>query len=203
MSGPGSALVLTDISPTVLLPGPQGRESRTTTRVRVHDGATLVWLPEPLIAAANCRHLNDIRITLADTARLLMREELILGRHGEQPGAIRQRLDVRRAGSPLYRQDLCVGGHAWGWDSAAVTAGHRAVGSVLVVDPRRAWPAHSSLPTDTAAVLPLAGPAVVITALADDNLDLRTALTAGLAQLGAPWQTETSSVSTEEEPCRA
>jgi urease accessory protein len=188
--GPGSALVLTDISPTLLLPGPHGRPSRSTTRVKVKDGATLVWLPEPLIAAANCNHFNDIRVELASTARLLIREELILGRCGEEPGSIQQRLQVRRGGQPLYHQNLHVGPDAPGWNSAAVTATHRAVGSLLVVNPGQAWPINGLLLTDTAALLPLSGPAVLITALADDSLDLRKALIAGLSELGRPWQTD-------------
>jgi hypothetical protein len=36
-------------------------------------------------------------------------------------------------------------------------------------------------------MLPLAGPAVVVTALADDNLALRGQLEAALRALGHPW----------------
>jgi hypothetical protein len=38
-----------------------------------------------------------------------------------------------------------------------------------------------------AARLPLAGPAVVVTALADDNLMLRAQLEEALRSLGHPW----------------
>ena len=48
---------------------------------------------------------------LADDARLLIREEILLGRHGETSGRVRQRVSVRYAGRPLYRQDLEVGTH--------------------------------------------------------------------------------------------
>ncbi|WP_197508306.1 urease accessory protein UreD [Mycobacterium sp. E802] len=205
--GPDSALVLADVSATLLLPGPYGDCSHTTTQVRVGDGATLVWLPEPIIAAAHCNHVNDLRIDLAPTARLLLREELILGRHGEQPGTIEQRLKIRRGGRPLFHQDLHIGPDATGWNSAAVAATCRAVGSTIVVDPQRDWSAAMSATlAGTAALLTLPGPAAMITALGDDNLQLRTALNAGLSRLGKPWQasTESSSVPTEMEarPCQ-
>lgn len=197
--GANSSLVLTDISATVLLPGAQGRCSRSSVRVRVAHGATLVWLAEPLIAAANCNHLNEVQVDLADTARLLLREELVLGRHGEQPGTIFQRLRIRRAGQPLYRQDLHIGADAPGWNSAAVAAGHRAVGSVLVVDPQRDWTTQRSATLcPSAALLPLAGPAALVCALADDSLALRRSLTAGLDDLGTPWQSD--EVPLEKEP---
>lgn len=197
--GANSCLVLTDISATLLLPGARGRCSRSSIRVRVADGATLVWLAEPLIAAAHCNHVNDVDVALAPTARLLLREELILGRHGEQPGTIRQRLLIRRDGQPLYHQDLHIGADAPGWNSAAVAAGHRAVGSILLVDPQRDWTTQrSSMMCPSAGLLPLAGPAALVSALADDSLALRRALTAGLDELGTPWQSD--DVPTEEEP---
>lgn len=184
--GPGSCLVLSEVSPTLLLPGPHGEQSRTRVRIRVAAGATLIWLAEPVIAAAGCRHLNDVRVELGEGARFFMREELLLGRHGEQPGQVTQAVTVRLAGRPLYRQDLFVG--VAGADSPAVTGDHRAVGSALLVDP--GWtghpPAAQPLLGDS-ALLPLAGPAAVITALAKDNLELRAQLQAGLTALGPPW----------------
>lgn len=186
--GAGTSLVFTDISPTLLLPGPDGATSHTTMRVRVCDGATLVWLPEPIIAAARCRHVNDVRIDLAPTARLLVREELVLGRHDELPGAVRQRLRVRRGDGPLHHQSLDVGPGAAGWSGAAVVGAHRAVGAVLVVDPYRGGRLDGAILPDTvAAVLPLAGPGVLVSAVADDSLSLRRSLAAGLAVLGTPW----------------
>lgn len=77
--GAHSTLVVREVSTTVLLPGPDGARSRTRTTVRVRPHATLVWLPEPVVAAAGCHHLADVRIDLEAGARLLLREELLLG----------------------------------------------------------------------------------------------------------------------------
>jgi urease accessory protein len=185
--GPGSTLVLREISASLLLPGPHGEQSALRTTVRVGAGATLIWLPEPVIAARGCHHLTDVRVELESGARLVLREELLLGRHGEQPGAVVQHLQVRIAGRPLLHQDLALGPGAVGWDSAAVTGGRRALGSLVVVDP--AWaddPPQAFLLGNTAAVLPLAGPAALVSALAPDALALRRCLDEGLALLTAP-----------------
>lgn len=186
--GAGSTLVLSEVSASLLLPGVHGEQSCTRTRVHVGAGGTFVWLPQPMIAAHGCRHHNDVHIELAEGARLLMREEALLGRHGESAGDLLQHLRVEVAGRPLYDQRLDLGPAATGWDSPAVAGSHRAVGSVLVVDPGRAEnpPATRALPDD-AAVLPLAGPAVLVSAVSPDSLALRRALEGGLHVLGHSW----------------
>jgi urease accessory protein len=182
--GAHSTLVLREISATLLLPGPRGEQSSLRVTVNVEAGATLVWLPEPVVAASGCHHRNDVRVELDTGARLVLREELFLGRHGEQPGAVVQHLQVRLAGRPLLHQQLALGPGAVGWDSAAVTGGRRALGSLVVVDP--AWTEHprgAEALGDIAAILPLPGPAVLVSALANDGLELRRYLDATLTQL--------------------
>lgn len=186
---PGAALVLRDASATIALPGPHDRTSRTRTMIRIGAEATLVWLPEPVIAAHGCDHHSTTHVHLEPGARLLLREELLLGRHAEQPGTIRQRLRVTQGGQPLHDQELAAGPGVPGWRSAAVTGGRRASGSLLLVDPHRgqdpqAQPA-TAVDTDL-AVLPLTGSAVLITALADDATVLRHRLDAALAAVEEP-----------------
>ncbi|HEX5504956.1 MAG TPA: urease accessory protein UreD [Thermomicrobiales bacterium] len=184
----GAALVLRSVAATLALPGPHGRPSRSEVTVRVAAHGVFVWLPGPLIAARGCCHHAVTRVMLEPGARLLLREELLLGRHAEPPGAARQRLRVCLGDRPLHDQELAVGPGAAGWDGAAVAGGRRALGSVLIVDPD--WgdnPVNLPAPaaaTDT-ALLPLGGPAVLVTALAGDGLALRHRLDAGLAVLEA------------------
>jgi urease accessory protein len=190
--GPGSTLVLNDISATLLLPGTNGERSITRTRVTVDEGGTFIWIPEPMIAARGSHHTNDITIDLAAGARLLTRDELLLGRHAEDPGTIHQRLRVTYADRPLYHQDLDLGEHAPEWPSPAVADSHLAVGSLLIVDP--AWdqgPPPAQALTDRLAALALNGPGVLISALAPDTLSLRQDLDFVLAALGAPWAPST------------
>ncbi|GAA1783465.1 urease accessory protein UreD [Actinomadura chokoriensis] len=182
--GAGSALVLRDVSSTLLLPGPANERSRTRIDVQVAADATFVWLPEPVIAARGCDHRTDVRVGLERGARLLLREELLLGRHGEEPGTVRQDIRVRLDGRALHHQQLAIAPQTAGWDGPAVTGGHRAIGSLLVVDP--AWrggpPPGRPLDGD-AARMALTGPAVLVSAMRPDSLSLRRDLDTALAAL--------------------
>jgi urease accessory protein len=118
-------------------------------------------------------------VDFAQSARLLLREEILFGRHGEQPGTLRQRLRVTLDGRALYDQELAAGPDAPGWTGPAVTAGHRSAGNLLVVDPE--------LPDDgpdaPGAVMALPGPAALATILAPDTAALRRRLNAALTHL--------------------
>lgn len=184
--GVGATVAVRSAAATVALPGPAGAQSRTVVTATVREGATLHWLPEPGVAAAGCRHLVEARIALAPGGRLVWREEVVLGRHGEGPGSWTSVLAADVAGSPVLRTRLDLGPGAPAWDGPAVAGGAGAVGSLLVVDP--AW-AHAPPPAaalaPTAAVMPLHGPAALVSALAPDALALRLLLDEGLARLTA------------------
>jgi urease accessory protein len=111
----------------------------------------------------------------------------VLGRNGESLGTIRQRLRVTLAGHPLHDQELSAGPAAGEWDGPAVLGGRRAMGAVLVVDPEWASTDDRRRPTATtgtdAALLPLDGPAVLVTAMAHDALTLRRRLDSLLTSL--------------------
>lgn len=180
---PGARLRVGSAAATVSLPGRTGEAASYDVHLTVGGGAELHWLPEPLIVAAG----SDLRLTtragLADRARLVLREEQILGRAGEEPGRLTAGLIVRRAGRPLLDQELSFGpGAPGGWSGPAVLHGHRAVGQLLVVDPEfEEKPSDSRILSDDpgdgeAVCTPLAGPAVLTTALAPDGLRLRRLL---------------------------
>ncbi|WP_344363531.1 urease accessory protein UreD [Streptomyces gobitricini] len=181
----GARLTVDAAAATVALPGRDAGHARYDVRLTVGGESELRWLPEQLVSA----HGSDLRmrtvVDLAATARLVLREEQILGRHGEEPGTLVTRLTVRRAGRLLLDQELAYGpGAPGGWDGGAVLAGHRAVGQLLVVDPaydERA--AEPRLIGDSAALTPLAGPAVLVTAVAPDALRLRRVLDEARAAL--------------------
>lgn len=179
--GAGAGLRVRSSAAAVALPGSLGGESRMDVAVRIAEGGSLDWRPEPLIAAHGARHRALARIDLAPSARLLWREEIILGRWGEAPGSVATRLRVLRSGHPLLDHDLALGPDHPGSSGPAVTDGHRAVGGVLIVDP--AWegvedraPGAGQVCADfgsgSAAVLPLTGPAVLVAAVAEDGLAL-------------------------------
>jgi urease accessory protein len=178
---PGAALRVTSAAATVALPGRDPAPATYDTTLTVADDAELHWLPEPLISAQGSALTMTTRIELAPTARLLYRDQQILGRAGEDPGGLTTRLTVHRAGRPLLDQELSYGpGAAPGWDGGAVLGGHRAVGQLLLVDPAfNDNPPEPALLGDTAVLTPLAGPAVLITAVAPDALALRRLLDEG------------------------
>ncbi|MFE9057700.1 urease accessory protein UreD [Streptomyces mutabilis] len=182
----GARLRVGSAAATLALPGQDKAGARYDVRLTVGDDAELRWLPEQLISAYGSDLSVATRVDLAATGRLLLREEQVLGRSGEEPGRLSSRLTVRVAGRCVLDQELaCGSGAPGGWDGPAGLAGHRAVGQLVVVRPEfAAEPPRASAFAEGAAVLPLAGPAALVTAVAPDGLRLRRLLEAGLATLG-------------------
>ncbi|WP_020123368.1 urease accessory protein UreD [Streptomyces canus] len=181
----GARLRVGSAAATIALPGQTKGEARYDVRLTVADGGELHWLPEQLICAGGSDLYVGTRIDLGATARLVLREEQVLGRVGEEPGRLTSRLVLRVAGRTVLDQELACGpGAPGGWDGPAVLAGHRAVGQLLVVRPEFAdEPVPARVLGEGAAVMPLAGPAALVTAVAPDALLLRRLLDAALAAL--------------------
>ncbi|MFF9815693.1 urease accessory protein UreD [Streptomyces sp. NPDC014006] len=184
----GARLSFGSAAATIALPGARGGEARYDVELRVADGGELVWLPEPLISAAGSELAVTTRLDLAPSARLVFREEQILGRAAEQPGRLSSRLTLRIGGRTVLDQELACGpGAPGGWDGPAVLAGHRAVGQLLVARPEFSdAPVPAMTVGEGCAVVPLPGPAALVTAVAPDGLLLRRALDAALALVERP-----------------
>lgn len=182
--GSNASLTLRTVAACVALPGTHGATSCFTVDVYVGTEGSLCWLPEPSVAACGCRHQVRAVVRAEQGARVVWREALLLGRHGEVPGSYWSRMDLEVSGRPVLRQELAVGPAVPGWDASAVTGGARAIGSVLVVDP--GWTENVPSPAmlgDTAAAFPLAGPAALVSALASDATSLLATLAGGLRYL--------------------
>ncbi|MET8945197.1 urease accessory protein UreD [Streptomyces sp. NPDC004542] len=183
--GEGARLHVGSAAATIALPGQGKEEARYDVRLRVAEGGELHWLPEQLISARGSDLYVTTRVDLAAGARLVLREEQVLGRAGEEPGRLTSRLTVRLAGGTVLDQELACGpGAPGGWDGPAVLAGHRAVGQLVVVRPEfEHEPVAARMLGEGAAVMPLAGPAVLVTAVAADALRLRRVLDEALELL--------------------
>ncbi|MEU7965259.1 urease accessory protein UreD [Streptomyces sp. NPDC049097] len=181
----GARLHLGSSAATIALPGQTKEEAHYELRLDVAAGGELHWLPEQLISARGSGLTVTARIRLVSGARLVYREEQVLGRFGEEPGRLTSRLAVRLDGRPLLDQELSCGpGSPGGWDGPAVLAGHRALGQLLVVRPEFAdTPVAAGPLGEYAALCPLAGPAVLVTAVAPDALRLRHVLDGALRDL--------------------
>ncbi|MEU8617696.1 urease accessory protein UreD [Streptomyces sp. NPDC048623] len=182
----GARLRVDSAAATVALPGRTAAPASYDIGLTVGAGAELLWLPEQLVCATGSVLRMRTTVALDPTARLVLREEQILGRHAEEPGTLTSRLTVRRAGRPLLDQELGFGpGAPGGWDGPAVLAGHRATGQLLVVDPEFTdRPVETRLLGEHAVLAPLAGPAALVTAVAPDALALRRVLDEALQVLG-------------------
>jgi urease accessory protein len=181
--GPGARLTVRTAAASVALAGRRG-PSRLCVDASVAAGGTLCWLPEPAVAAGGCRHRTVVRLSLEEGAKLAWRDEVLLGRHHEAPGSWRVRTELDVDGRPVLRQELRVGDDGTAWGGSAVTGGARAVGSLLVADP--AWAASPLAPVvlgPGAAILPLAGPAALVSAVAEGALALPALLEAGAGAL--------------------
>jgi urease accessory protein len=179
----GARLRLGSAAATIALPGQAKGEARYDVRLRVADGGELEWLPEQLICAGGSDLRVGTRVEVGAGGRLVLREEQVLGRVGEEPGRLSSRLTVRVGGRVVLDQELACGpGAPGGWDGPAVLGGHRAVGQLVVVRPEfEAEPVAARVLGEGTVLAPLAGPAVLVSAVAGDALRLRRALDEALA----------------------
>jgi urease accessory protein len=180
--GPRARLRITAAASTIALRGPTDDAATYDIRLTVGDDAVLHWLPQPLISTAGSHLRQTCTVDLAPTARLVLRDEQVLGRTGETSGRLTTRLTVLRAGCPLLDQHASFGDPRTAWDGPAVVGPHRACGQLLVVDPSLALAAGPPVllgdPGTPAqgALVPLAGPALLATAVADTATRLRQLL---------------------------
>ncbi|MER6526850.1 urease accessory protein UreD [Streptomyces sp. NPDC001508] len=186
-AGDRAALEVTTAAATLALRGPTTAPAHYDVRLTAGEHTSLRWLPQPLISAAGSNLRQTYTIELTATARLLLREEQLLGRANEEPGHLVSRLLVHRAGRPLLDQQTAYGHPEPGWDGPAILHGHRAVGQLLLVEPEMHTHHAPALlgegSRDGCAVLtPLAdSPALLATAVAPNSSALRELLDKALA----------------------
>jgi urease accessory protein len=145
--GPGASLILRDISATLAHPMADGAPAaRQHLRIRVADGGRAVIAEEPLVVAAGARLHRDVRIDLHGEARLLHRDTLVLGRHGEDGGALIARTRAVRDGTTPVLDDTV---------DTAIAPG--ALRSPAVLGTARVLASLTAFGTDLADTLPADG----------------------------------------------
>jgi urease accessory protein len=148
--------------------------------VEVAESARLSLVMPPTVICAGARHSVDTRAGVAADGELLLREETVLGRSGEQGGEVtlRTRLDV--AAIPVLRQTIPLRGTADGpWSP-------RAVGALLHISPAQKRPAIDDSGASGARAAWLTLPREAghqLTAVADDALALSLLLDGAQRQL--------------------
>ena len=103
--GTGSWLEIVETAGTVVYDA-EGEPSTWTVRADVAAGGLLLWHGEPFVVSRGGNTLRSSRFELGESAVGCLRETIVLGRSGEQGGALRTRTLASSGGMPLLAEDL-------------------------------------------------------------------------------------------------
>ncbi|GAB2729245.1 urease accessory protein UreD [Nocardia thraciensis] len=145
----GARLSVRSVAATIALPGRRTRKSVAHWHFEVGSGAELDFDPEPTVVAGGAEHETVTTLTLAEDARVRVRERVQIGRAGEDIGRWQGDLVADIADVPLLRHRLTLGTGAVTDDRLAAP---RALSSALTYPDERP---SGTLGLD-AALLPLA-----------------------------------------------
>lgn len=174
--GEGSDLEVRSAAATVAQPGPHGAPAYWTVQATV--AGTLRWWPEPTVVCAGADYRARLSVDLADGAHLVLREQVVLGRFGEEGGRYRGRLAVKVGGVPLLDTETVLDRTDAALNGPAGSAGYRVFGSVLVAGPdlpKLDETAHVEAEVRS-ALLPLDGPGHLLVALGTTTATVDAAL---------------------------
>ena len=119
----------------------RGAGTRWRTELTVADGARVDWRLEPVIVTGRARHDAITAVHAAATATVTLDEVLVLGRTGEDAGALRATLDVRVDETPTLLTSVDTSTPGWsgpaGVDGDTVVANrlHLGDGEMTVATP--------------------------------------------------------------------
>jgi urease accessory protein len=102
--GPGAALELIEPAATIAHHGRSGPAASWSADVRV--AGSLRWTAAPFVVAAGADVTRTLRVDVAAGGVALLRDLLVFGRAGEEPGALRSETELRHAGRPLLVEAL-------------------------------------------------------------------------------------------------
>ncbi len=103
--GPGAWLEIIETTGTVAYDAHQV-PSGWQTLAAVGDGALLLWPGEPFVVAGGANTTRSSTFDVGDRASLCVRETVVLGRTGENGGAVRVRTQLRDRNGWLLVEEL-------------------------------------------------------------------------------------------------
>lgn len=189
-AGPGTSLTLSTQAAERAYRAQPRQTGSLDTQLSVAEEAALHWLPQETILFEGAALRRGLTVDLAPSARFLMVEPVIFGRQAMREEvrdlAFDDRIEVRRAGMPLY-----LDGMRWHGDAAAqldrpaLGGGARALASLVYAAPDAA--AHLEALRDLLGATggaSLLGPDLLVARLlARDGFTLRRALLPALDRL--------------------
>lgn len=130
--GDGAVLRVRSAGATMVQPGRGGDPARWDTTITVGPGGRLDWAPEPVIVTDGAVFDTSLRVDLGTGGSALLREIVVLGRHGCRGGRYRGHLAVTVDGDPLLAHTMVLDGADPALCGPGGTAGARAVGTLLL-----------------------------------------------------------------------
>lgn len=134
--GPGARLELVEPAGTVAY-AMRGGSASWDVDVTVAPGGVLVWHGQPFVVAEGADVRRTMTARLEESASLLLRETLVLGRAHEGPGRLHARTLVEQASRPVLVEELHLGP---GCPNVGVLGEHRVLDTVLVCGSRPSAP---------------------------------------------------------------
>ncbi|WP_166845740.1 urease accessory protein UreD [Isoptericola sp. BMS4] len=128
--GAGCALRITDVGGTVAYDA-DGVPSRWDVEIELDDDARLEWYGMPFVVCDGADVARSTTARLGPRAGLVLRETVVLGRHGERGGRVVVRSAVSDDTGPLLVEDVDVCGAA---PVPGVLGGHRVLDTLSVLD---------------------------------------------------------------------
>ncbi|WP_292824946.1 urease accessory protein UreD [Microbacterium sp.] len=125
--GPGCTLEIEDVGGTVAYPGAR---SSWLLGARIGAGGTLLWHGLPFVVTDGADVVRRGSLTLESGAGAVIRETLVLGRHGERGGRLVSALTVVDAGGPILVERLEADGTE---PEPGVLGSNRVVDAVIAV----------------------------------------------------------------------
>jgi len=130
--GCGVDATVRTVAATILYTASGGGTS-IDTRLRVADGATLRWQPEPVIVTPLARHRSTMRLDAEQGASVCVDEITVMGRSDERCGSVRSSLRMWVDDSPRLRNSF--DSSLPGWDGPGGTGGARIYATRMVWRP--------------------------------------------------------------------
>lgn len=103
--GPGVSIELVETTGTVAY-DMRGSRAAWDVDVQVADGGTCRWEGLPFVVAGGAVVERTLTVALQGDATFTQRETLVLGRHREPPGRLRNLTRITRDGSPILVEEL-------------------------------------------------------------------------------------------------